>query len=214
MAANDGDDLSVIQQRAFFTGGVDGREQLPVFEREALPVLPDLVVPRDPVILAEAADDDDDCVVPAQPAPPTCDLHWQRMGNKPNIILAMAVGLGDGSAERPCDGDDRMLADFTSDPYVSLSQNSPYNPRQKILAAEIQRKDAIERAGRDARANKNNKVKPVAPNSWVKDRCLAWLANHPRRGRVILIAVNDPRFMIRIPYETKIMKCPQIMRRQ
>ena len=81
----------------------------------------------------------------------TCQLVWQRNGNKPNILLAMCVGLTDNSAERPCDGDNRILADFTKEPYVSLSQNSSYNPRQKTLAAEIYRRDALERAVDPAR---------------------------------------------------------------
>ena len=110
----------------------------------------------------------DECnAYPHEPDQSPCAIWWEQKGNKPNYLLSMAVGLTDGSAERPCDDDDRLLPDFTQEPYVSLSQNSSYNPRQKVLAKEIYRRDRIQRATDPSR----KKNKAVACNSWVKEQC-------------------------------------------
>ena len=83
-----------------------------------------------------------ECNTYPPPKDSLCAVWWQEKGNKPNYLLSMAVGLTDGTAERPCDVDDeRLLADFTQEPYLSLSQDSSYNPRQKILVEEILRRD-------------------------------------------------------------------------
>ena len=114
-----------------------------------------------------------------------CALYWQQQGNKPDVLLAMAVGMSLEDNERPCDdGDDRMLADFTQEPYVSLSQNSSYSPRQKTFAAEVARRRSIQ-------MRTDASLKPLACSGWVKSRALAWLYDN------VVALPNDVEFLRR-----------------
>ena len=130
------------------------REELDVARLPSLPRM--LVAASLPAAAAAAAASSADpstelltMMANSMPSPEdsACALYWVEKGNKPNVLLAMAIGLTDGSAERPCDRDDRLLADFTEEPYSKLSQNSPYNPRQSHLVAEIVAATILARSG-------------------------------------------------------------------
>lgn len=123
--------------------------------------------------------------LPSLPPQTRCSMYWAERGNKPGILLAMSIGLTDGSGERPGDGDDRRLADFSLEPYLSVPQRSPYNPTQLQLSAEVQKRHLFERS--TGRAKKD-----VQSAGWIKQKCIDWLLAHPP-----IISENDIAFLRR-----------------